>query len=130
MTNFTAPEAIILLLDSDPLMRDVLRDALVSTGYLVVVAGSLGAAVDRLKEMQPDLLLTRPYINSMPGRMAAEYLRSKSPGLPVMIVGGFMDDDRVRNQNALEAFHTFPQAFSRDEFLDAVRDVLVSIRKS
>jgi DNA-binding NarL/FixJ family response regulator len=130
MTHFTAPHAIILLLDSDPIMREVLRDTLHGAGYMVVVAGALGAAVDRLKEIQPDLLITRPYINSMPGRMAAEYLRSKRPGLPVMIVSGFMNDDRVNHQNALEEFHTFPQPFSGDELLEGVRDVLVGIRKS
>ena len=35
--------------------------------------GDLGAAVDRLKRMRPDLLIVRPYINSMPGHMAAAF---------------------------------------------------------
>jgi DNA-binding response OmpR family regulator len=74
------------------------------------------------------LLITRPYINSMPGEMAANYLRSKRPGLPVLIVGGFMDDDRVRVQNAIAEFHTFPKPFSREELLAELRDVLELVR--
>jgi DNA-binding response OmpR family regulator len=130
MQNLSPADAIILLLDSDPVMRSVLRDALESAGYLVVAAADLGAAVDRLHEMRPDLLITRPYINSMPGHMAADYLRSKRHGLSVMIVGGFMDDDRVRDQDAIGLFHIFPKPFSRGEFLANVKQVLGTVRKS
>ena len=129
MKESSSPDANLLLLDSDSLTRAVLCGALESAGYLVVTAGDLGAAVDRLNEMQPDLLITRPYINSMPGRMAADYLRSKRHGLPVLIVAGFMDDDRATVQNAIEEFHTFPKSFSRDELLAKVRDVLNFIRR-
>jgi len=129
MKEFSAPEAIILLLDSESVMRAALRAALEAGGYLVVTTGDLGEAVDRLAEMQPDLLITRPYINSMPGRLAADYLRNKHHGLPVLIVAGFLDDDRVNVQNAIEEFYTFPTPYSRDELLAKVRDVLDSIRK-
>ncbi len=124
MNEFSAAEATILLVDSDSVMRAALHDALQSVGYLVISAGDLGDAVDRLDEVRPDLLIVRPYINSMSGRIAANYLRSRRPGLPVLIVGGFMDDDRVDVQNAVEKFDTFPKPFSRDELLARVKDAL------
>jgi CheY-like chemotaxis protein len=130
MSDFSPSNTTILLLVSDPVMRDVLRDALDVAGYLVVVAGELGAAVDRLREMRPDLLITRPYINSMTGQIAADYLRTKSPGLPILIVTGYMDDDRIRDQNAIEDFHIFPRNFTRDEFLKEVRKILSGIQRS
>lgn len=129
MSDFSPSNTTILLLVSDPVMRDVLRDALDSAGYLVVVATELGAAVDRLREMRPDLLITRPYINSMTGQIAADYLRTKRPGLPIMIVSGYMEDDRVRDQFAIEDFHVFPRNFSRDDFLHEVRKILSGLRK-
>jgi CheY-like chemotaxis protein len=130
MSDLSPSNTTILLLVSDPVMRDVLRDALDVAGYLVVVAGELGAAVDRLHEMRPDLLITRPYINSMTGQIAADYLRTKRPGLPIMIVTGYMEDDRIRDQNAIEEFHVFPRNFSRDEFLGEVRHILSGLQKS
>jgi len=130
MSDFSPSNTTILLLVSDPVMRDVLRDALDVAGYLVVVAGELGAAVARLHEMRPDLLITRPYINSMTGQIAADYLRTKRPGLPIMIVTGYMEDDRIRDQNAIEEFHVFPRNFSRDEFLGEVRKILSGLQKS
>ncbi len=117
--NFT-----ILLLVSDPLMRTIFDETLQRAGYLVVAAGDVGSAVDRLKEMRPDLLIIRPYISSMPGHMAADYLRTKCPGLPVMIVAGLMDDDRIHVQNAVEDFYVFPKPFPASEFLDKVKEVL------
>jgi CheY-like chemotaxis protein len=129
MSDFSPSNTTILLLVSDPVMRDVLRDALDSAGYLVVVAGELGAAVDRLREMRPDLLITRPYINSMTGQIAADYLRTKRPGLPIMIVAGYMEDDRVRDQFSIEDFHVFPRNFSRDDFLNEVKKILSSQRR-
>lgn len=128
MKDFSRPDAIILLVDSDAVMRAAMCDALQNAGYLVVTAGDLGKAVDRLKEAPPDLLIIRPYINSMTGPMAADYLRNKRPGLPVLIIGGFMDDDRVKIQNAIEEFHTFPKPFSRDELLTNVSEVLRIVR--
>jgi len=64
----------ILLLVSDPLVRSVLRETLEHEGYMVRAAGDLGQAVDRLKESVPDLLITRTYVESMPGHEAAMYL--------------------------------------------------------
>jgi len=123
------PDAIILLLDSEPVMRAALHHALENGDYLVVTAGDLAEALDRLAETPPDLLITRPYINSMPGRIAADYLRSKQNGLPVLLVAGFLEDDRVDVQNAVEEFHTFPKPFRRDELVAKVKDVLNLIRR-
>jgi len=130
MKDLSSPDAIILLVDSDPVMRSALQDALQSAGYLVLAAGDLGTAVDRLEESRPDLLIIRPYINSMPGHMAATYLRSKRPGLPVLIVGGFLEDDRVNVQNAIAEYFAFPKAYSREEFLAKVAEVLNAVREN
>ena len=50
----------ILPLVSDQLVRAVMKETSERDGYLVVPAGDLGAAVDRLKELSPDLLITAP----------------------------------------------------------------------
>jgi DNA-binding response OmpR family regulator len=119
--------ANILLLISDPLMRTILYETLERSGYLVVMAGDVGEAVDRLKELRPDLLIVRPDINSMPGSTAAQYLRTRCPGLPILVVGGFMDDERVHALQAIKDYYIFPKPFGRDELLDAVKEVLRSV---
>jgi len=88
----------------------------------------LGAAVDRLHRMRPDLLIVRPYISSMPGHMAAQYLRTVSPGLAVLIVAGCISDERIHVQNAVYKFHMFPESFAPVELLGKVREVLRIVR--
>jgi DNA-binding response OmpR family regulator len=124
MTEKFPINTTILLIASDPLMRSILGETLEHAGYLVVVADDIGTAVDRLKDVTPDLLVIRPFITSMPGHEAAHYLRSKCPGLPVLIVGGFPDDDRIRIHYSLENFHLFPRPFAPSELVVQVKEVL------
>lgn len=119
----------ILLLVSDPLVRSVLRETLEREGYTVRATGELGQAVDRLKECQPDLLITRTYVQSLPGHDAAVYLLTKCPKMRVLIVGGLLDDDRLRQRESLKGFEVFPKPYSAAELLQKVKDVLSSPRE-
>ena len=118
----------ILLLVSDPLVRSVLQDTLEHEGYTVVTAGDLGSAVDRLTGVTPDLLITRTYVEGMTGHDAATYLRTKSNGLRVLMVGGLLDDQRLKYRESLEGFDVFPKPYSPSELLQKVKDVLAKPR--
>jgi CheY-like chemotaxis protein len=123
MLNDSARTTILLLV-SDPLVRAVTQETLEQEGYVVLAAGDLGAAVDRLKELAPDLLITRIYIEHMPGHEAARYLRSKCPGMRVLIMSGLLDDDRLANREALAGFEIFPKPYSKTELRQKVKEVL------
>jgi CheY-like chemotaxis protein len=114
----------ILLLVSDPLVRAVTQETLEGEGYLVVPAGDLGAAVDRQKELAPDLLITRIYIEHMPGHTAAKYLRTKRPKMRVLIMSGLLDDERLADRESLAGFEIFPQPYSAAQFLEKVDEIL------
>ena len=119
---------LILLLISDPDMRTVIRDSLAAQGYLVQATADIGVAVDRLKECTPDLLITRPYINSMPGHDAVKFLRTKCPGLRALMVGGLIDDTRLSYRDLLQNIHIFPKPFNVEQLLQAVQEALSSER--
>jgi DNA-binding response OmpR family regulator len=123
MPNTDPGRCCILLLDSDPMTRAILHDVLQRAGYLIMDAGDLGVAVDRVKMSRPDLLVVRPYISSMSGAAAAKYLRTRCPGLAVLMVDGFMKDDRLRVQSEVHDMHLFPKPFAPEELLDKVREV-------
>jgi DNA-binding NtrC family response regulator len=101
-----------------------MEETLEHEGYTVISTGDLGKAVDRLKEVTPDLLVTRTYVQSMSGHDAALYLRTKSPRMRVLLVGGLLDDDRLHYREALQGFEVFPKPYTRTELLDKVSDVL------
>lgn len=114
----------ILFLASDPLIRKVICGTLESAGYLVVAANDLGVAVDRWKDCSPDLLMVRHYTDSISGHDAAVYLRRLHPGIPVLIVGGLLDDSQLENRETVHGFEIFPKPFKAAELLAKVKEVL------
>ena len=114
----------ILLLVSDSVVRSILKETLEREGYTVLATGDLGQAVDRLQECIPDLLITRTYIESLPGHEAAMYLRTKCPGLRVLMLGGLLDDERLEYRAAQQGFEVFPKPYTTAALLQEVRYVL------
>jgi DNA-binding NtrC family response regulator len=118
----------ILLLVSDPVVRSVLNETLERAGYAVLATGDLGQAVDRLKMCVPDLLITRSYVQSLPGHDAAKHLRARCPAMRVLMLGGLLDDDRLQHRESLQGFEVFPKPYSSAELLQKVKDVLSTPR--
>jgi DNA-binding response OmpR family regulator len=121
-------KSTILLFVSDPLMRSVLRETLEYAGYTVVATGDLGHAVDRMEEVEPDLLIIRGYVEGLPGHDAAVYLRTKQVRMKVLIVGGLLDDDRLQLRESLAGFEVFPKPYSSADLLQKVKELLAAPR--
>jgi CheY-like chemotaxis protein len=117
-------KSTILLLVSDPVVRSVLQETLEDAGYTVLSTADLGQAVDRLKKSTPDLLITRTYVQNLTGHDAAIYLRTKCLKMRVLIVGGLLDDDRLRNREMLQGFEVYPKPYAATELLQKVKEVL------
>jgi DNA-binding response OmpR family regulator len=115
----------ILFLASDAPIRKVISEVLDSEGYVVMPASDVAGAVDQLKESSPDLLIVRHYTEGISGHDAAMYLRTMCPGIPVLLVGGLLDDDRLENRELVEGFEIFPKPFQATELLEKVKEVLV-----
>lgn len=124
MEDHSLMKTTILLLVSDPVVRTVLEETLERAGYMVLVAGDLGQAVDRIKESPPDLLIVRGHIQNLPGHDAAIYLRNKCLVMKVLILGGLLDDLRLRNREERQGFEIFPTPYPAAEFLRKVTEVL------
>lgn len=114
----------ILLLASEGAIRKVIQEALESRGYFVVTANDLGAAQESLKDCSPDLFMVRPYTEGVPGHEAATCLRSLRPGVPVLIVGGIIDDPGLEDRESLHGFDIFPPPYQAVELLDKVKEIL------
>ena len=124
MVDYSLMKTTILLLVSDPVVRAILKETLEREGYTVLASGDLGQAVDRLQECTPDLLITRTYVESLPGHEAAMYLRTKCLGMRVLMLGGLLDDERLQYRAAQQGFEVFPKPYSAATLLQEVRHVL------
>src|SRR5579863_42377 len=124
MVGFVRTNAMILLLGSEPIVRAVMKEALEQAGHVVLATGNLGTAVDALAQYRIDLLITHPYVDNITGHQAAKYLRGKNPLMGVLIVTGFMADDRLQYRAGLEAFDIFPAPYTAPQLMEKVEEVM------
>ena len=116
--------ATIMLFCSDAVIRSALRETLETQGHVVLPVGDVGEAVDRLRETRPDLLIIRTYVDNMAGHDAAKYLRTKRPGMRILMVSGLLDDDRISFRESVSGIEVFPKPFTAAELLEKVDEVL------
>ena len=114
----------ILLLISEPVVRLVIQEVLERAGYVVMAAGDLGTAVDRIRESAPELLIISPYVETISGHDAAKYLHTKCPGMRVLMVAGLIADDRLQYRAEVEKVEIFPQPFTGMELLAKVKQMV------
>jgi len=117
-------QTTILLLISEPLVRVVVQEFLERAGYLVMATSDLGAAVGRIGEATPDLLILSPYVESITGHQAAKYLQSRCPSMRILMLAGMLSDDRLQYRAELDKVEIFPKPFTGPELLQKVEEIL------
>ena len=107
------PTAIarVLIVDDEPRVAEIMRDAVIDLGYAVCVAGNGTEALRLVPRYQPDVVLLDLSMSEMPGDIVLERLREADPGLPVIIVTGNADVDRARATLARGAFDYVSKPF-------------------
>jgi len=121
--------ATILVFQSAPVVRAVIREILEHEGYLVRATGDLGIAVDMLRESPPDLLIIDDYVGNIDGHDAALYLCQKCPHMQVLMVAGLPRDQRIAAWTTDENFLVFPEPFAPAELVAKVKEVLAAREK-
>jgi CheY-like chemotaxis protein len=87
----------VLVVDDEPEFRRLVRQAL--PALAVVEAADGEEALRRVEEDQLDLVLTDLCMPGMDGFGLLANLRSRFPGLPVLAVSGYMDEEQVRGHD-------------------------------
>jgi hypothetical protein len=83
--------------------------------------------MDWLKRCTPHLLMVRHYLTDTPGHDAAVYLRASIPGIPVLIVGGILDDPDLTTRETFRGFQIFPKPYTAAELVGRVKEMLPGI---
>jgi two-component system cell cycle sensor histidine kinase/response regulator CckA len=88
----------ILLVEDEPAVRDLVERVLNSRGYQVLSAGHGGDALQLAqgRKGEIDLVLTDIVMPAMSGRELVDAIRSTRPGVRVLYMSGYTDDEIVR----------------------------------
>jgi CheY-like chemotaxis protein len=117
--------ALVLVVEDDALVRDMVQASLRRAGYRVVLARDGEAAIARLGDQRPDLILTDLF---MPNCDGIELLRSghlSRANAPVIAMsGGYAGIDMLAASQALGATATIAKPFMPSELLALVQRTL------
>jgi CheY-like chemotaxis protein len=116
----------ILVIDDDPLMRDLITDWLEGAGYHVLKATDCSAACTAL-ESHPALVVSDMWMPGPCGAEAIRWMRSKHPQLQLIAVSGhFGSGQGTTPQDAMNAgaARTLAKPVKRAELLGAVAELI------
>ena len=93
MQDAAATGQHVLLVEDDEAVRRIAARLLDSGGYCVTAASNGGAALEQLAAAEPrvDVLVTDVIMPEMNGAELAAQARARQPGLPVVLMSGYID---------------------------------------
>ncbi|CAA9548361.1 MAG: hypothetical protein AVDCRST_MAG49-1550 [uncultured Thermomicrobiales bacterium] len=108
----------VLVVDDEPLLRELVVEVLREEGYAVVAASEGRAMLDLLAVERPDLILMDVMMPGLDGRAAYLAMRSRDdlPPIPVVMMSAAVTPDRL--DPSIAAFLRKP--FDLDQLLDTV----------
>jgi CheY-like chemotaxis protein len=121
----------ILVIDDDPLMRDLITDWLEGAGYRVFKATDCAAACTAL-ERAPALVVSDMWMPGPCGAAAIAFLKDKCPETRLIAVSGhFGSGQGTTPQDALNAgaARALAKPVKRAELLSAVAELIGSPQK-
>ncbi len=124
-TRWRGTETVLVVEDQEG-VRGVARSMLESAGYRVLDAGDAATARARLAAHPGpvDLLLADVVLPDESGPGLAERLATLRPGMRVLFVSGYLNDDVVRHGAPSASGRLLDKPFTRERLLRAVRQAL------
>ncbi|HWQ54630.1 MAG TPA: response regulator [Bryobacteraceae bacterium] len=123
------PPCPVLLVEDDAVTREMMRTMLEREGWSVVEAGDGAAALERLAEKHPSLVLLDLMMPRMDGFEFIEALQQHEEwrGIPVVVITAkeLTPEDRQRLSGSVEKI-LLKGAVSRDELLVKVRELVAA----
>jgi two-component system cell cycle sensor histidine kinase/response regulator CckA len=116
----------LLVVDDDAAVRRVAGKALRRAGYRVIEAdgGEQALEIGRRRAGEIDLLVTDVVMPGMNGRELSERLKKVDPGLPVLFMSAYTEDEIFLQNVRVTQLNFIPKPFTLDELTGSVNEVL------
>lgn len=114
----------VLLVDDEPVVRKVLRRALVRVGFDVTDVADGHAALDQARRSDFDLVVSDVRMPNMSGLDLLEQLSRHRPRLPVILISGSLETAGLQRAKALGAFDVLKKPFAFQRLQSAALQAL------
>lgn len=111
----------VWIIDDDKSMRWVLEKALNQAGFAASTFSSGEAALARLADTQPDVMVTDIRMQGMDGLALLTAVQQRYPHLPVIVMTAHSDLDSAVKSYQSGAFEYLPKPFDLDDVVALVR---------
>lgn len=118
----------ILVVDDEEMMRELLEDVLVMEGYSVETAVDGQAALSRVKEVQPLLVISDIKMPRMNGFELLKSVKERFPEMRMIMMTGYADDFSVKDALRLNADEYIIKPFNTQDIAAVVKSVLGDLR--
>ena len=116
----------ILVVEDEPMLRDLARRALTRKGYDVVVMTDGASALRLLEADTPrfDLVLTDVVMPKLNGKELADRVWTRFPGLPVLFMTGYSPQDVLKRGLVIAGASFIQKPFTPEGLVEAVERML------
>jgi len=124
-TGASAAGGCILVVEDDPMVRDIVVQVLRDEAYTVLQAVDAAAALPTIESTTPlHLLITDVGLPGMNGRQLAEIARLHRPGLRILFTTGYAHNAALDGIAALEGAAVMSKPFKLDQLAAKVREMI------
>jgi CheY-like chemotaxis protein len=121
----SAHSPTILVVEDEPVVRNILVKILVAAHYRVFEADSEAEAFAVSEMVVPiDLLIVDHALKRMSGRQVAEHIRQTRPGLKVLHVSGYPLEKLLEEEGLTPGADFLPKPFLPKDLIEKVRLML------
>ncbi len=119
-------DATVLLVEDDPIVREVTRLQLERLGYRVVAASSGEEALERVRAQASsfDVLITDLIMPGINGEELSRRVRELAPGLPTLFVSGYPRDVLEHRGARVEDVHLLTKPFDERQLAVRLAEIL------
>ncbi|MBE0617314.1 MAG: response regulator [Proteobacteria bacterium] len=122
------PRARILVIEDNPLVREVLRLELTEAGHAVEAVPDGAAGIDAAQTDPPDAVVLDLKLPGMDGKACLRLLKERHPGLPVFVFTVY--GDFAQRVDLPEADGCFVKSANLSPLLEALGRVAVRSRNA
>jgi len=115
----------ILIMDDDPTIADLLREALADEGYETYMTTQSLRFYDAVREHQPDLILLDLMMQYLDGRDELKLMQLGEQKIPVIVVTAYLDAGNEEEEfRRAGVVHIVYKPFDLDKLVDLVRSTI------
>lgn len=115
----------ILIMDDDPTIAELLREALADEGYETHMTTQSLRFFDAVTEVRPDLILLDLMMQYLDGRDELKLMEMGSFNIPVIVVTAFLDADKEAEEfRKAGVVHIVYKPFDLDQLVELVKKTI------